>query len=128
MVHPMSTHNIKAVNNNTVFGHKRDSNVFLITCIQDHDVIAMGIDITQWRIQIARLWKYAGRRRHSRRKTQGVKTASATTCNPLLVLMSFCLITAPFLLLVAGDVERNPGPPKLQSKCDSRHELFCMSD
>ena len=94
------------------------ANVFLITCIQEHDVSAMGIDITQWRIQIARYWRYAGRRRHSRRKTRGVKTASATTCSPLLVLMSFCLITAPSLLLVAGDVERNPGPPK--SKCDSR--------
>ena len=84
-------------------------------------MIAMGIDITQWRIEIAKYWRYAGRRRHSREKSQGVKTASPTSCSPLLAMMlSFCLITAPSLLLIAGDVERNPGPPKLQSKCDSR--------
>ena len=50
-------------------------------------MIAMGIDITQWRIEIAKYWRYAGRRRHSRRKTQGVKTASLTSCNPLLAMI-----------------------------------------
>ena len=89
----------------------------------------MGIDIAQWRVEIGRYWKFIGRTRHSRGKSQGVKTASATTCHPLLaLLLSFCLTTAPSLLLMAGDVERNPGPPKLQSKCDLRVEtkVFCI--
>ena len=90
-------------------------------CMQGHGVIVMGIDVTQWRIQIAHYWKFAGRTRHSRGKSPGVKADSATSCNSLLALtLSFCLITAPSLLLQAGDVERNPGPPKIQSECGSQ--------
>ena len=89
-------------------------------------MIAMGIDVTQWRIQIARYWKFAGRTRHRRGKSPGVKAASGTSCSPLLaLLLSFCLITAPSLLLQAGDVERNPGPTKTQSECGSlRYRLL----
>ena len=88
-------------------------------------MIAMGIDITQWRIEIAKYWRYAGRRRHSRGKSQGVKTATATSCSPLLALwLSFCLIIAPSLLLQAGDVERNPGPPKLESKSRIQNDVW----
>ena len=89
--------------------------------MQEHKVITMGIDITQWRIEIERCWKFAGRKR-SRQKSKGVKTVTATTllCKPLLaLLLSYCLITAPSLLLQAGDVERNPGPLN-QGKCDSQ--------
>ena len=89
-------------------------------------MIAMGIDVTQWRIQIARYWKFAGRTRHRRGKSPGVKAASAKSYSPLLaLLLSFCLITAPSLLLQAGDVERNPGPTKTQSERDSlRYRLL----
>ena len=90
--------------------------------MQGHYVIAMGIDITQWRVEIAKYWKFAGRKRHSRRKLQGVKTVSVATCNPMLtLLLTFCLITAPSLLLQAGDVERNPGPPKEQGTFTDMH-------
>ena len=95
--------------------------IFFVMCMQGHGVIEMGINVTQWRIQIARYWKFAGRTRHSRGKSPRVKADSATSCNPLLTLtLSFSLITAPSLLLLAGDVERNPGPPKIQSECGSK--------
>ena len=81
----------------------------------------MGIEVTQWRVEIARYVKFAGRTRHGRGKSPGVRAASATSCSPLLaLLLSFCLITAPSLLLQAGDVESNPGPPKIQRECGSR--------
>ena len=93
--------------------------LFLMMCMQGH--VAMGIEVTQWRVEIARYVKFAGRTRHGRGKSPGVRAASATSCSPLLaLLLSFCLITAPSLLLQAGDVERNPGPPKIQSECGSR--------
>ena len=93
--------------------------LFLMTCMQGH--VAMGIEVTQWRVEIARYVKFAGRTRHGRGKSPGVRAASATSCSPLLaLLLSFCLITAPSLLLQAGDVERNPGPPKIQRECGSR--------
>ena len=100
----------------------RGGSVFLITCVQEHNVIAMRIDITQWKIQITCYWKFVGRVR--RGKFHGVKNTSATSLNPLLALvLSFCLITAPSLLPLAGGVEWNPGPPKLQSKL--RVEIKC---
>ena len=33
------------------------------------------------------------------------------------VLLVLCLVVIPMLLLISGDVERNPGPPKTCSKC-----------
>ena len=41
----------------------------------------------------------------------------------IALLLSFCLITAPSLLLQAGDVERNPGP---EGKCDYQRVTLCM--
>ena len=32
------------------------------------------------------------------------------------VLLALCLVVVPMLLIMSGDVEENPGPPKIQSR------------
>ena len=71
----------------------------------------MGIDLSQWRVQIGLYYKYVGRTRAHRGGCKAGAASSSARCSPMLALtMVFCLITAPSLLLQAGDVERNPGP------------------
>ena len=79
----------------------------------------MGINITQWWVQILHYWKFVSREHHNQGKCHGKSTAPVNST--LALMLSFVLITAPSLLLQAGDVERNPGPPK-RSKCCQTHK------
>ena len=85
----------------------------------------MGIDLMQWRVQIALYYKFAGRSRASRGRRKAGAASSSARCSPVLAVMTaFCLITAPSLLLQAGDVERNPGPGQTLGVSD----LDCVRD
>ena len=93
----------------------------------------MGIDLMQWRVQIALYYKFAGRSRASRGRCKAGAASGSARCSPVLALMmAFCLLTAPSLLLQAGDVERNPGPDphKIQAEegtaCNGKITFICQ--
>ena len=68
----------------------------------------MGVSLAQWRASI-------GLHNRNHRRTQGFDNSLLPLFLFFLVLLQFTgIITAAFvnLLLLAGDVEENPGPPK----------------
>ena len=45
-----------------------------------------------------------------------VRLTSCRRLRGISVLLALCLVVVPMLLIMSGDVEENPGPPKIQSR------------
>ena len=53
---------------------------------------------------------------HASRLLSSVVRFSCRRLRGLSVLLALCLVVVPMLLIMSGDVEENPGPPKIRSR------------
>ena len=51
---------------------------------------------------------------HSSRLLSSIIRGSCKRLQGVSVLLALCLVVVPMLLIMSGDVEENPGPPKIQ--------------